>query len=269
MGWAESPPYFCAATETARDITTEYIDMPVGSLPPHKFEKYIVGDVDYNTLPNTSTPLKGFLYLYMVEVYVDDFMSLVIPVSQEQLQHMVTAVMMGIHDVFPPDADDSNDPISKKKLLKCEGQYSARKTLLGFDFDGTAKTMWLEAAKRGRLRTVLKGWIRSGKRGMVGVPFKEFKSVVAKLRHAFTCIPAGVGLLLMCNRILKLQLPYVYFHRNLKALNAIERCRTLLWESTWEPTWCRELTCGWPDFIGIVDASSHGVGGVIFGELSA
>jgi hypothetical protein len=25
---------------------------------------------------------------------------------------------------------------------------------------------------------------------------------------------------------------------------------------------------GWPDFIGVVDASSHGVGGVIIGELS-
>jgi hypothetical protein len=136
IGWVELPPYFCAAMETAQDVTTKYIDMPVGSLPPHKFEKYIVGNVDYNTLPNTSTPLKGFLY--MVEVYVDDFMNLVIPVSQEQLRHVATAVMTGIHDVFPPDADDSNDPISKKKLLKCEGQYSTHKTLLGFDFDGTA-----------------------------------------------------------------------------------------------------------------------------------
>jgi hypothetical protein len=26
---------------------------------------------------------------------------------------------------------------------------------------------------------------------------------------------------------------------------------------------------GWPDYIGIVDASGHGVGGVVFGELSA
>jgi hypothetical protein len=54
----------------------------------------------------------------MVEVYVDDFMSLVNPVSQEQLQHVATAVMTGIHDVFPEDAVDSNDPISEKKLIK-------------------------------------------------------------------------------------------------------------------------------------------------------
>jgi hypothetical protein len=27
--------------------------------------------------------------------------------------------------------------------------------------------------------------------------------------------------------------------------------------------------CGWPDYVGIVDASSYGIGGVVFGELSA
>jgi hypothetical protein len=42
MGWIESPPYFCAATETARDIANEYTDMPVGSLPEHKFINYTV-----------------------------------------------------------------------------------------------------------------------------------------------------------------------------------------------------------------------------------
>jgi hypothetical protein len=39
MGWVESPPYFCAATETVRDIAATYCNTPVGSLPPHKFIK--------------------------------------------------------------------------------------------------------------------------------------------------------------------------------------------------------------------------------------
>jgi len=42
MGWVESPLYFCTATETARDIATEYTDMPVGAIPAHKFSKYTV-----------------------------------------------------------------------------------------------------------------------------------------------------------------------------------------------------------------------------------
>jgi hypothetical protein len=31
---------------------------------------------------------------------------------------------------------------------------------------------------------------------------------------------------------------------------------------------CCKLVAGWTNFIGVVDASSHGVGGVIIGELS-
>ncbi len=54
--------------------------------------------------------------------------------------------MMGIHDVFPPDNNDSNDPISERKLINNEGRYSIQKTLLGFNFEGLAKTMWLELA---------------------------------------------------------------------------------------------------------------------------
>ncbi len=172
MGWVESPPYFCAATETARDICTEYIEQQVGALQPHKFAKYVGGDPEFDALPASCPTTKGFLYT--VEVYVDDFMSLVIPISREQLHHVATAVMTGLHDVFPPEADDSNNPISKKKLRQHQGQFSTRKTLLGFDFDGITKTMWLEQAKREKLLTVLKGWVRAGKRGTAGIPFKEF-----------------------------------------------------------------------------------------------
>ncbi len=156
MGWVESPPYFCTATETARDVTTEYTEYPVGALPRHKFEKYTTGDADYVVLPEHNTSIIGVAY--MVEVYVDDFMSLVIPISRDQLRHVATAIMTGIHDVFPPDCDNGNDPISERKFLKDDGRYSTRKTLLGFDFDESAKTMWLKAAKQVTLLTVLKGY---------------------------------------------------------------------------------------------------------------
>ena len=127
--------------------------------------------------------------------------------------------------------------------------------------------MWLEEAKREKLLTVLKGWIRMASRER-GIAFAEFRSVTAKIRHAFTCIPQGVALLSPCNRILKREPRYVYLHRNEQLLRSIKGCRTLLRESFREPTRCRELTSRWPDFVGIVDASSHGVGGVVFGENS-
>ena len=77
----------------------------------------------------------------------------------------------------------------------------------------------------------------------------------------FVMIPAGVGLLSPCNRVFQAKPAYVYLHKNKRVLHALQGCRTLLRESTLESTRCRELTSGWPDFVGIVDASSHGVGG--------
>jgi hypothetical protein len=179
MGWVKSPPYFCAATETSCDISTEYIETLVNSLPRHKFEKHVVEAPEYAKFPETGDDSDKFLY--MAEVYVDDFMSLVIPVMREQLQHVANAIMHGIHDVFPPEDDDSNDPISEKKLKKGEGRYETRKTLLGFDFDGKAKTMWLEEAKWEKLLTILKGWNRTGKQASLGIPFGEFESTVEKI----------------------------------------------------------------------------------------
>ena len=60
--------------------------------------------------------------------------------------------------------------------------------------------------------------------------------------------------------------PVIYLHRNERLRLAVADCRTLLRESTLAPTKCTELVQGWPDFVGVKDASGHGVGGVIIGE---
>jgi len=131
---------------------------------------------------------------------MDDFVSLVIPYSREQLRHVSTGTMTGIHDVFPHDDNNGNDPISEKKLKQGNGEYATTKTILGFDFDGVNKTLWLEEAKRALLLTILQGWIRSSKRITTGILFKEFETVVQKVRHAFIATPAGRELLSPCNK---------------------------------------------------------------------
>jgi hypothetical protein len=259
MGWVESPPFFCAASETARDVAHDYCETKIGTLPPHKFTNYVIGNQAYEDLPERDE--LGRRFRYLLEVYVVDFVSLVIPTSREQLRHVSTGTMTGIHDVFPADDIDANDPISEKKLKQLDGEYSTKKKIL------IKKTIWLEEAKRAHLLTVLHGWIRSRKSGTIGIPFKEFETVVAKItRHAFTAIPAGRGLLTPCNKILQSKPPLVYLQRNPVLQAAIMGCRTLLRESSDSPTRCRELVGGWPDYISVCDASSHGVGGVIFGE---
>jgi hypothetical protein len=82
MGWVESPPYFCAAIETVRDVTLNYCNTPIGCLPCHKFTAHVAGDKALEELLATSTSATAFLCA--LEVYVDDFMSIIIPTSPEQ-----------------------------------------------------------------------------------------------------------------------------------------------------------------------------------------
>jgi hypothetical protein len=81
MGWVESPPYFCAATETAKDIASDYNDTLIGSLPPHKFVTHVTEDKDCDMLPASLEDNNRCQY--GLEVYVDDVMSIVIPTSRD------------------------------------------------------------------------------------------------------------------------------------------------------------------------------------------
>jgi hypothetical protein len=113
MGW--SPPYFCTASKMARDIAEVYTNTPMGSLPLHKFTHHMRGDTEASALPKTPTHQPSYNLQYGLEVYVDNFMSLVIPTSQEQLDHVATAIMTGIQDVFPSNITNKDNPISEKK----------------------------------------------------------------------------------------------------------------------------------------------------------
>ena len=184
------------------------------------------------------------------------------------MEHVARGILHGIHDVFPPSNDNTTDPISDNKLRKGKGTFKTNKCILGFEFDGREKTIWLEEEKRACLLQILHQWIRGATKGKRGIPFAEFESVVQKLRHAFTALREGRGLLSPCNWVIQKRPQVVYIHKDGKLIEAIKDIRTILQASTTTPTHCKDLVAGWPDYIGICDASSHGVGGVIIGELS-
>jgi hypothetical protein len=133
MGWVESPPYFCPTTETSRDIATTYCKTKIGTLPSHKFDDLVSVDDAVGELPDT--PTTNEFMRYLVEVYVNNFMAIVIPTTQHDITHVSQAVMHGIHDVFLADDNNANEPISKNKLMKGEGAMSTTKTILEFNFD--------------------------------------------------------------------------------------------------------------------------------------
>ncbi len=68
MGWIELPSFFCAATETSRDIALQYSDTAVRSLKEHKFQAYLKGNVTFEEFQEK----EGKRNLrYLLEVYVD------------------------------------------------------------------------------------------------------------------------------------------------------------------------------------------------------
>lgn len=69
----------------------------LGTLAPHKYQHYLVPRDTSVEAKKMSFPTFG----YLLKVYVDDYMILFIPMSAEQLRHVASAVMHGIHDVSP------------------------------------------------------------------------------------------------------------------------------------------------------------------------
>jgi hypothetical protein len=67
----------------ACDVAVEYIETTIESLPQHKFNKW----AGANHAPVNDTTLTKEL-LYVVEVYVDDFIVAIIPIAWEQVEHI-------------------------------------------------------------------------------------------------------------------------------------------------------------------------------------
>jgi hypothetical protein len=67
MGWAESPPYFCAATQAGCDVAQHLINGDF-DLPPHPLEGYVLP-----TEPSELTPSQQEEIHRFVAVYVDDY----------------------------------------------------------------------------------------------------------------------------------------------------------------------------------------------------
>jgi hypothetical protein len=256
MGWVESAPYFCAASKTARDVAVEYTETKLGTLPEHKFAHW--AEANKTNFSATATDW-GQLH-YFIEVYVDDFIACIIATSQQQVEHVARGILHGIHNVFPPSKDDTTDPISHKKLRKGKGTFKTTKCLLGFEFNGINKIIWLETDKRASL-LLLHQWIRGAIKGKCGIPFAEFELVIAKLQHALTALREGRGLLSPCNWVIQCQPQVVYMHKDGTLLEAITDIRTILQASTARPTQCKDLVADWLDYIASLTPQATASGG--------
>ena len=99
MGWAESPPFFCAATEMAREIAEDTARKLMGSLSAHALEDFMLLPNKWleQNLAKTCTE-----YLKVMEVYVDDFCTMVQTSNVDIIRHVSRALLHAIHSISPP-----------------------------------------------------------------------------------------------------------------------------------------------------------------------
>ena len=261
MGWCESPPFFCAATETGRDIISELYNR-LDQLPPHPMEHWMLDNTNTNTTSVTTkatTPAsKEPTTTNLIEVYVDDFISATNQLDNKHLTQISRAVLHGIHSIFPPTNISNHcggDPISEKKMEKGDGRWDFKKEILGWIFDGNEFTIFLPPEKSKKVQIAIKHLAKKKT-----ATLHEWQQIMGKLNHACIGLPSGRGLLSPLNNAMKGG-PEIITLKPPTIQALIDWC-ILIQRISSRPTSVKELTPGLPWFIGYVDASKFGVGGV-------
>ena len=250
MGWSESPPFFCAATETARDIIqTYYQTFP--NIPHHPLESFLYDcRLTQDKIP-TSTVTD-------IEVYVDDFITCTNNNQIEHIKHLARAILFGIHSIFPPpkvSGHAGEDPVSMKKLLQKEGLFEHTKEILGWDFNGITYTIQLPKAKVQTIQQDIADIIRKKI-----VPSKLMEKIQGKLVHASFGIPGGRGLLSPLYSTKFQNSDFTTITKQLK--QCLQDWKQLIALVNQRPTSVLELVPDTPNFIGYTDSSKTAIGGV-------
>ena len=256
MGWAESPSFFCTATETGRDVIERLFNSNMDNLPSHPSE-HLMLDTSAPPAPQVHNDIKRKL-LQFIEVYVDDFIAGTNNLEVEHLRQLSRAILHGVNSIFP-DTDTSNhtgeDPISQKKMLEGDGLWAHEKEVLGWIFNGLDFTIFLPPQKTAKLRKLLKTTAKQK-----ASPLKQFQSIAGKMNHATIGIPNGKALCSALYAATKGDPEHVIITPMVK--QSLNDWNILLNQISTRPTHVLELIPNPPCFIGFVDACKFGIGGV-------
>ena len=273
MGWTSSPAFFCAATETGRDVA-EWLRLQ-SALPPHPLEHHMLEPMREELLhhfpfPNLGptanpTPEQVQKFYHLFEVYVDDYIALLQSNDPLVVRHHSRALLHAIHQIFPPPTatgHDGEDPISYKKLaVEGEGIWDTRKEILGWMFDGLNRTMELPAKKVASLRDTIKATLRSNH-----MDLKAFESFIGKCQHACLGIPGGTAFMGPLYRALhatkRANKSSVQIHPKSPQHRALMDLRTIFKLIGAKPIRCKQLIPGTPHYVGYTDACKYGAGGI-------
>ena len=283
MGWTESPPYFCAFTETIADVANARIlkwrnpkkhpltrDADSTPASPEPFpDRPRPGTVPTIRIPGRRNPLlpDRRRILATVDVFVDDFIAAA-QGSKRRLNRVRRILMHAIDDVMRPvDSDDPTfrkQPISVKKLRQGDACWSTIKKVLGWIIDSVAMTISLPPRRLQRLAELLASIPETQSR----LAIDKWHQILGELRSMSLALPGSRGLFSSLQAALQ--------SSDGKRLRLTKSFHDALAEFEWirsdlasRPTRLQELVPTNPTLLGAHDASGIGAGGVWFPGATA
>jgi len=274
MGWTQSPPAFCAVTETVADLANarlrrilrsspHRLDSLAATLPSPPTSPFLDAPPSATALNPQPPPIRHLTRrVRSVDVFVDDFIALA-QGGARQRTHVQRTLMSAIDDVFRPlaphDPPDRTEPISVKKLRAGDASWDTCKTLLGWIIDSVAMTITLPPRRLARLSELLASILPTRRR----LALPAFHKLLGELRSMSLALPGARGLFSHLQAALyqahtgRLRLS-PGFHR------ALDDFRWLHDNLSARPTRLFELVPTAPVVVGTHDASALGAGGVWF-----
>ena len=135
MGWVESPPQFCAVTETVADLANTALREKTQRLcTPHRLDQ-----VSESTVPGLDSPISGHLpinhyqvvkckgTLAYIDIFVDDFLGIT-QGNKASREEVKRALLHSLDDVLrpllPTDLPTRQDPASLKNMKQGDSTWA-------------------------------------------------------------------------------------------------------------------------------------------------
>jgi len=256
MGWALSPPWFCAFTETCADLSNTN---PQQTSVNHPYHDIVRLNVDHSMTPSFA-PDAIFPYsptlpqspLSYTDVYLDDFMLISqapahIPALNSLLHH--------IHLIFQdPKHSKRRQVVSQSKVLKGDATLQTTKRILGWDINSRQLTIQLPPHRQERLQALLTHFLQKK-----FTTRKQWQQLLGELRSMTLALHSSGLLFALLQHILKGNRRRMRLPRLAKL--ALSDWRHMLETLTTHPVPITSLVPHAPHYVGATDASAEGMGG--------
>ena len=264
MGWNQSPPYFCAFTETAADLANTALRLQGPPHPPHSLEvssQLPTQEATYNIMdPAPSLPPGQLLQepLAYIDVYMDDFIALAQqPNMPATLHHTIKGILQVFRDKpLPDDPPSRRHIISESKIAKGDATWSTNKTILGWSLDTARGTLQLQPHKAARLHELLGTHITKQRTSRT-----NWQRLLGELRYMGTAIRGAKYLFSILQHVLIDQPTSPRIRLTPLVRAALQDWQHLATTLAQTPMPISSLVPQAPRYVGAVDASGAGCGG--------